>query len=136
MKWLCILALPLAAMLTGCHTTVSPDGDGPFPAAFNSVELLPEALGRRVHVVSHSYERTGTNAFEVTATLKNLSTRPIALQVRTQYFDEERNHQEGPGAWQVVHLPPLGIETYTSTAYGNELSYYHVEVVRLHGKRR
>lgn len=135
MKWLCVLALPLAALAAGCHTTVHPDR-GPFPNEFNTVEIAPDALARRVHVVSHSYARTPANAFEVTATFKNLSTRPQTLQIRTQYLDDERNHQEGPTPWRVVHLAPLGIETYQATSYADNLSYYLVEVRRLQGKRR
>lgn len=117
--------------LAGCHTVVDPETDGPFPNAFNSVEITPGCLAKRVHVTSHSYARTSSNAFEVTCTLKNLTNRPQAVQVRTQYFNAERAHQEGPGAWQIVHLPAQGVETYKSVSLGTDLSYYHVEIMPL-----
>jgi hypothetical protein len=128
----CMMALCIGALaLAGCHTVVDPVTDGPFPNTFNAVEITPGCLTDQVHVTSHAYARTANNAFEVTCTLKNLTNRPLAVQARTQYFDAERAHQEGPDAWQIVHLPAQGIETYKATSFGTDLSYYHVEIMPL-----
>lgn len=128
----CLFALGIGAFaMAGCHTVVDPVTDGPFPNTFNSTVVLPDCLDGRVHVTSQSYARTPNNAFEVTCTLKNLTNRPISVQARTQFFDEERAHQEGPGAWQIVNLPAEGIETYQATSFGTDLSYYYVEIMPL-----
>lgn len=100
----------------------------PIPAVLNSVEFISPELDERVAVTHTTYDRTPSRAFRVLCTLRNLTNEPIRLQARTQYFTEDRMHQEGPGAWQLVFLPANGIETYTSYSYGTNLSYYFVEV--------
>ena len=124
----CIAALGLA----GCqHIVADPLEDGPFPKEFNSTALLSRSLEDRVHVTHHAYARTTNNTFEVTCTLKNLTSRPLTVQARTQYFGADREHQEGPGAWQIIHLPATGIESYQSISYSPDVSYYHVEILPL-----
>lgn len=101
------------------------------PPILNSVEFVSPELVDRVVVTHTGYERTPGQAFKVQCTLRNMSGEPIRLQARTQYFSEDRQSQEGPGAWQLVFLPANGMDTYTAYSYGTNLEYYYVEVKEL-----
>jgi len=103
----------------------------PVPHVLNSVEFLTPSLVDQVQVTNTTYERTRANTFRVTATLKNLSDQPLRLQARTQFFTDDRRPKEGPGAWQIVFLPPNSISTYTSYSYGKHDGYYYVEVLEM-----
>ncbi|MBI2431665.1 MAG: hypothetical protein HYV26_02210 [Candidatus Hydrogenedentes bacterium] len=98
------------------------------PAVLNSVEFVTADLVDRLAVTNTTYERMPSQAFKVVCTLRNLTDEPLRLQARTQYFAEDRMSQEGPGAWQLVFLPPNGMDTYTSYSYGTNLSFYYIEV--------
>ena len=148
-----LMILPAIALaFTGCATTSQESASGDtvvevqplyteqaamapappqIPAVLNSVEFTTPRLGDRVAVTNTTYERTPGRAFRVLCTLRNLTDKPVRLQARTQYFADDRTHQEGPGAWELVFLPPHGLETYISYSYGTNLSYYFVEVQEL-----
>ncbi len=158
MKAKILFSLPLIALLAaGCATTksdapgsasvtttetvtvvdVEPIENGAAPVAvlppqipgtLNSVEFVTQELVDRLVVSKTGYERTPSQAFKVTCTLRNLTGEPLRLQARTQYFSDDRTHQEGPGAWQMVFVPANGMETYTAYSYGTNLSYYYVEI--------
>lgn len=150
--------LACAALIVGCATTQAPvqtgsseeeavtvetttlDGESeaaaaepvyylpPVPEKLNAVEYLDDELMCRVIVQKTTYKRTPGGPFEVLASFKNMTDKPIRLQVRTQYFDGARVHQEGPTPWHIVYLPGGGIETYKTYSYRKDLEYYLVEV--------
>lgn len=132
---LCVAAL--AFVTAGCaHDAGTAIEPGPYmaplvPADLNSVAFLNPQLEKHVAVTKTFHRRTASNTFEVVTTFKNLCDCPIQLQARTQYFNSDRQPQEGPNAWQPVYLPPNGIETYVSRSYNTGLEYYHVEVMSL-----
>lgn len=155
MKYLSLLMIPaLAFLAAGCATTnqtadtesgelavvpVEPAAEDamlvelgtPFPEKLNAVCYVSDDLVDELFVQNQEYRRTPNNTFEVVCTLKNLTGKPLHLQARTQYFDADRRHMEGPGAWQQIFLPPLGIETYTAYSYTSGPAYYYVEVMEL-----
>lgn len=103
----------------------------PIPTELNSVAFLTDGLGERVLVQNTTYHRTPSNTLEVVTSFKNITKKDVRLKVRTQFFDGDRVHQEGPRAWTMVFLPPQGIDTYKSHSYDKDALYYYVEVVEM-----
>lgn len=99
------------------------------PAELNSVAFITEDLEEVLMVQKTTYQRSRTNTFEVMCTLKNVSEESLTLLARTQFFDADRLHQEGPGAWQMIFLPPNGVNTYKAHSYGTGVEYYYIEVL-------
>ena len=143
----------LLAVINGCATcggdsdtadaeseAVACEADAPVlllppqvPALLNDVAFLDNGLVKKIMVQRTIYERTPTGTIEVMCSFKNMTNKDLRIQARTQFFDADRFHQEGPDAWQMVFLPAQGIETYTSRSYGTgrNLAYYYIEVAKL-----
>jgi hypothetical protein len=99
------------------------------PQSLNSVDLLDVPLHRTVKVTKNAYRKTAGNTTQVLVTFENLLEKPQTLKVRTQWFTEDRVHQEGPTEWTLVHLPARGMETYTAHSKGRNAEGYYVEVL-------
>jgi hypothetical protein len=82
-------------------------------ARMDNVGILSAGLERRVAVQNTGAQRTPTNTLEVSCTFRNRTNFDQKLQVRVQFYSEERIVVERPGAWQVVHIPANSIETCT-----------------------
>ncbi|MCL4217525.1 MAG: hypothetical protein KJ052_11050 [Candidatus Hydrogenedentes bacterium] len=98
-------------------------------ARLNNVGFLTPGLNRRVAVQGSGANRTATNTLEVWATFRNRTDFQQKLNVRTQYFHEDRSPAEGPDAWQSVFLPPNSIQTYKTFSSGTDAAYYYIEIM-------
>lgn len=122
---------PVVTSTTVTSTTTTHPGNIQLPAVLSGVQFLTPGLDKYVVVQKNTYQRTPTNTYEVLCSLKNLTNEHLKLQVRTQFFTPDRLHTEGPGAWQILYLPPNGIETYISRSLTTQDQLYHIEVLEL-----
>jgi len=135
----CIIALLM--LTTSCAWTRMDVSEGTEPglrvktpgteARLNRVAFLTKRLGRRVAVESTGTERTATNTLVVYSVFRNRTEFEQKVQARTQYFGEQREPYEGPDAWQLIVLPPNGMQTYRSYSTGTDATYYYIEVMEM-----
>jgi hypothetical protein len=132
------------ALATGCKTRdvavnnvregsslgVKVDGAGT-EARLNQVGFLAPDFNRKIGVEATGAKRTATNTLEVWVSFRNRTSYEQAFQVRTQYFDADRAPNEGPNEWQIIHIPPNGIQTYKTYSSGTTAAYYYIEVMPL-----
>ena len=100
-------------------------------ARLNRVGFLTKGLERRVAIQSTGTARTPTNTLEVNCVLRNRTDYEQRMMIRTQYFGEERNPNEGPNEWQTVIIPQNGIQTYKTYSAGIDATYYYIEIQEL-----
>ena len=98
-------------------------------ARLNRVGFLDPDFNRIIGVQRTGASRTPTNTLEVWAVFRNRTRYDQRIQVRTQFFGPNRNPNEGPHEWQIVFLPPNGIETYRTYSRGTNAEYYYIEVM-------
>ena len=111
---------------TGAGTRVdSPETE----ARLNRVGFLDPDFNRKIAVQSTGAKRTATNTLEVYAVFRNRTKFSQSFQVRTQYFAPDRVPYEGPNEWQILHLPPNGIDTYRTYSRGTNADFYYIEVL-------
>ena len=148
-KYVACMGLAVALILAGgCTrirgprtdtiTLVEPSDEGTSPGVrvpgtdteprLNRVGFLQRDLSKKIAVEQTGATRTATNTLEVYAVFRNRTKYDQQIQVRTQYFGSVREPNEGPHEWQVVFLPPNGIETYRTNSRGTTAAYYYIEV--------
>ena len=132
----CALLLLLLGLPAGCVTIVDNEGiegavvvDGyDKEAQLNNVGFLTDGLNRRVAVNHQGANRTATKTLKVYVVFRNRTDYPQTIQARVQFFGPAREPNEGPSAWDIVHLQPNVIQTWEAYSTTTNAEYYYVEV--------
>jgi uncharacterized protein YcfL len=106
----------------------------------NAVHILSESfqtqnkqfLGQHESVLSIEYlgsQRTATQSLEVFASIRNRSTTPVQLEVRTLFLGKGGMPINDESAWQRLFLDPNGTVTYRELSLKtNQVKHYRVEI--------
>ena len=98
------------------------------PIPLDSVLFSEQSLARAVALQRISASRTATGTVEVNAVLANCSGKPLALRMRSSFYDAQQRISEPISAWRTVHVTPGGLGTYTESSITREVSAYLIEV--------
>jgi uncharacterized protein YcfL len=130
-----ILALALAACGGDKELPVVQTVESDIP--LNTVEFLDEDIrpdqglfggDDPITISAASARRLSTGTMQVNIHFKNNTERPMAIQCRSTFFDEQKIPIEGPTAWQRVFLSAKSLGKYTENSTRTEAAYFHVEV--------
>ena len=109
----------LVGMISGAMT----------PVALDAVYVIDDSIRRKIMPQDLFVRRTPAGSVEVMARIANCTDKPLEIQVRTSFMDEEKFPTEDPSAWQTVFLAPRSIGTYKEVSIGGpKVAYYLIEV--------
>lgn len=95
--------------------------------------MLPMVFDQKdVAVERHGSRRGPTGNLEALVLVRNRLDAPLALELRTTFFDEAKFALGRPSAWQPLNLPPQGTMQYQERSLEAQAAHYYVEVRRAH----
>jgi hypothetical protein len=102
--------------------------------ALNRVETRRRLFGTRrdtairVSVVEAGIQRQASGYQRVTALFRNHTDYPQVIEVRAQFFDEQRALTEDFTRWQRIMLPANAVENYAANSIDPATRQYRLEV--------
>jgi len=109
----------LVGMISGAMT----------PVALDAVYVTDDSIRRKIMPQDLFVRRTPAGSVEVMARIANCTDKPIQIEGRTSFMDEQKFPTEDASAWQTVFLAPRSMGTYREVSIGgSNVAYYLIEV--------
>lgn len=118
-----------------------------YSTPMDSVALLDDALAadgkfmftdveawrdRGISIEQHAARRTPTGSMETLVMVRNRLDAPLALELRTTFYDRDSIATGSASEWQVLSLPPKGTDRYREVSLEPNAAHYYVEVRLAH----
>jgi len=95
----------------------------------HGVYITDDTIRRKIMPQELFVRRTPAGSVEVMARIANCTDKPIQIEGRTSFMDEQKFPTEDASAWQTVFLQLRSMGTYREVSIGGaNVAYYLIEV--------
>jgi len=99
------------------------------PIDLNAVQYTDRGLGRRVIIEAVQAMRTPAQGLSVFSRLVNCTSKPLTVQMRTNFLDTNQIPTEAASAWRTIFLSPRATASYQETSIaGGKVAAFYIEL--------
>ena len=88
----------------------------------------------KIAVQNYGARRTATSALQVVAEVRNRTNKPISVELRSTYYDDQQLPLGQPSKWQPLNLPAQGTSNYSENSLSPKAVHFLLEVRRAQRK--
>ena len=98
------------------------------PVPLETVQLVDKTLRRKLMVQSVAAQKTQTDTVEVVARLVNCTNKPMQVQARINFMNDQMSPTEPVSSWRRLFLEPKAMGVYAEKSMARESRHYLIEV--------
>ncbi|WP_310497755.1 hypothetical protein [Sandarakinorhabdus sp.] len=99
------------------------------PIDLNAVQFTDRKLGRTVIVEAVQAARNPSDGLKIFARFVNCKSKPVTIQVRTNFLDANQIPTENPSGWRTIFLSPRATAGYEENSIGGaRVAAFYVEL--------
>lgn len=98
------------------------------PVPLETVQLVDKKLQRKLMVQSVAAQKTQTDTVEVVARLVNCTSKPMQVQARINFMNDQMSPTEPVSGWRRLFLEPKAMGVYAEKSLARDPRHYLIEV--------
>lgn len=95
---------------------------------WDSASIVDGAIHNKLAVEDIGSGRTATGTLSAWLVVRNRTSYPQSVELRTTYYTADRVPMEDASEWQRVHLSPNSIDHYRSQSIRADAAHFHIEI--------